>query len=76
MNMSKYVEIVRSRSNPPKAAVILLAFVFAFGQITIQRPKIQKFQVLHLSDMENLQYDAGRVIARVDTLNQMRLLPV
>ena len=28
--MSKYVEIVRSRSNPPKAAVILLAFVFAF----------------------------------------------
>ena len=33
--MSKYVEIVRSRSNPPKAAVILLAFVFAFGLFTM-----------------------------------------
>ena len=33
--MSKYVEIVRSRSNPPKAAVILLAFVFVFGLFTM-----------------------------------------
>ena len=33
--MSKYVEIVRSRSNPPKSAVILLAFVFAFGLFTM-----------------------------------------
>ena len=38
----------------------------------INGQKCQKFQV----KVKNLQYDAGRVIARVDTLNQMRLLPV
>ena len=48
--MSKYVEIVRSRSNPPKAAVILLAFVFAFGLFTMGFDQGHMFSIIQGAD--------------------------
>ena len=53
--MSKYVEIVRSRSNPPKAAdskshTNLLAFVFAFGLFTMGFDQGHMFSIIQGAD--------------------------
>ena len=56
MNMSKYVEIVRSRSNPPKAAVILLAFVFAFGLFTMGFDQGHMFSIIQGADAFDSMY--------------------
>ncbi len=56
MNMSKYVEIIQSRSTPPKGAVIILAFVFIFGLFTMAFDQGHTFSIIQGADAFDSMY--------------------